>query len=196
MKRPYPSLIRVFAIGTLFAATGFSETRGSSRGLPLVGLCTGSAAVANIPSSYYAIELVPTKRVSGTGGSKGVGVVQFRPSPFGVSTNSQGNYLYDIALSVERIKPPKKGVYAAWVASSDLKSVRSLGALSEDFRASGSVEWNKFLVIVTLEPSEELLGERWRGPVVMRGMSRSGLMHTLAGHGPFENEPCNKYGYD
>jgi hypothetical protein len=29
----------------------------------------------------------------------------------------------------------------------------------------------------------------------MRGMSRSGRMHTLAGHGPFEAEPCAKYGF-
>jgi len=36
----------------------------------------------------------------------------------------------------------------------------------------------------------------WTGPVVMRGMSRSGLMHTMAGHGAFEQENCAAYGYD
>ena len=38
-------------------------------------------------------------------------------------------------------------------------------------------------------------GAMWTGPVVSRGMSRSGLMHTMAGHGPFETEPCAVYGY-
>jgi hypothetical protein len=50
-------------------------------------------------------------------------------------------------------------------------------------------------VIITLEPSADDLGERWQGPVVLRGMSRSGMMHTMAGHGPFETEPCAVYGF-
>ena len=55
--------------------------------------------------------------------------------------------------------------------------------------------WNKFLVFVTLEPAEATGEARWQGPVVMRGLSRSGLMHTMAGHGPYEQEPCAVYGY-
>ena len=66
--------------------------------------------------------------------------------------------------------------------------------LDADTTTSGRVDWNKFLVLVTLEPSTEVTN-RWLGPVVMRGMSRSGMMHTLAGHGPYENEPCLKYGF-
>jgi hypothetical protein len=30
----------------------------------------------------------------------------------------------------------------------------------------------------------------------MRGMSRSGMMHTMAGHGPFQQENCARYGYN
>ena len=36
----------------------------------------------------------------------------------------------------------------------------------------------------------------WTGPIVIRGMSRSGMMHTMAGHGPFEEENCAAYGYE
>ncbi|MDE2875730.1 MAG: hypothetical protein OXU69_07275 [Gemmatimonadota bacterium] len=32
--------------------------------------------------------------------------------------------------------------------------------------------------------------------VVIRGMSRSGMTHTMAGHGPFEEENCAAYGYE
>jgi hypothetical protein len=60
---------------------------------------------------------------------------------------------------------------------------------------TGRVEWNKFLLIITAEAPGETPGDRWQGPVVMRGMSRSGMMHTMAGHGPFELESCLKYGY-
>ena len=58
-----------------------------------------------------------------------------------------------------------------------------------------SKPWNKYLVIITLEPTDDPQSPRWQGPVVLRGMSRSGLMHTMAGHGPFQQEPCATFGY-
>ena len=158
------------------------------------GTCS-AATYANIPSPYYGIQLVSTKRVPGTARSKGVGKVQYRPSPFGVSIDPKGNYTYEVSVSAENLKPPRKGAYVAWLTSSDLSEIHSLGVLT-DSPVSGAVSWNKFLVVVTLEPDPDAIGEVWTGPIVLRGMSRSGLMHTLAGHGPFESEPCSKYGYD
>ena len=37
--------------------------------------------------------------------------------------------------------------------------------------------------------------ERWSGPIVFRGMSRSGMMHTMVGHGALQKENCAAYGY-
>ena len=62
------------------------------------------------------------------------------------------------------------------------------------FNVTGQVAWNKFLGVITREPADAT-PETWQGPIIMRGMSRSGRMHTMAGHGPFEAEPCAKYGY-
>jgi len=83
----------------------------------------------------------------------------------------------------------------AWVTTPQLDQIKPLGRFSEELRVDGQTDWNKFLLVVTLEPASGDLGDIWSGPIVARGMSRSGLMHTMAGHGPFETEPCAVYGY-
>ena len=160
------------------------------------GSCSAASSVAipDLPSNYYGIDMVPTKRVPGTGAGVGIGVVTFSKSPYGVSVTPAGTYVVDVQLVLDRIKQPKRGVLIAWATKDDLTEVKRLGTLDASLRASGQVSWNKFLLVVTLEPSAEPT-DIWSGPVVMRGMSRSGLMHTLAGHGPFEKEPCAKYGF-
>ena len=67
---------------------------------------------------------------------------------------------------------------------------------TDERETTARVDWNQFLVVVSLEPSADQIGARWSGPIVMRGLSRSGFMHTMAGHGPFEEENCAAYGYD
>ncbi len=161
-------------------------------------MCSGSgasgSALPDLPSNYYGIELVSTKRVPGTGAGIGRAVVTFSSSPFGVAVSPAGIYRLDVAVRLDRIKKPKMGVLTAWATRDDLSETVRLGALDDGLRASGAVGWNKFLLVVSLEPNGEP-SDSWSGPVVMRGMSRSGMMHTLAGHGPFEQEPCAKYGF-
>ncbi len=154
--------------------------------------------VPTAPGEYYWIDLVTTKRVPGTGQAVGTGSIAFARSPFGVAVSPAGHYVYDIGLSVDRLRPATEGVYTAWITTPALDEVNRLGVLEagdEIAKIAGRVDWNKFLVVVTLEPTADEAATMWEGPVVMRGMSRSGLMHTLAGHGPFEREPCQKYGY-
>jgi hypothetical protein len=227
--------MRALAIFLLLAAPASAgEERRSPWSVPFgfSGSCSAASTVAlpDLPSAYYGIDLVPTKRVPGTGAGVGIGVVTFARSPYGVSVTPDGTYVVDVDIALDRIKKPKRGVLTAWATKDDLTEVKRLGALDDAFRASGRVGWNKFLLVVTLEPPEpsaRAQGERsesrsekprdarfrpseetgtgsgtdksatdiWKGPVVMRGMSRSGLMHTLAGHGPYEKEPCAKYGF-
>ena len=175
-----------------------AEERSSPWNLPFgfSGSCgaASTAAIPDLPSNYYGIDMVPTKRVPGTGAGVGIGVVTFSKSPYGVSVTPDGTYVVDVQVTLDRIKQPKRGVLTAWATKDDLSEVKRLGTMDASFRASGQVGWNKFLLVVTLEPSAKPT-DIWSGPVVMRGMSRSGLMHTLAGHGPYEQEPCAKYGF-
>lgn len=119
----------------------------------------------------------------------------FARSPFGVAVAPGGSYRHDLDIRVTGLRPRRDGVYVAWTASSDLQEVERLGVLDESGRLKATVAWNKFLVIVSFERSADALPDRWQGPIVMRGSSRSGLMHTMAGHGAYEGEPCVKYGY-
>lgn len=164
---------------------------------------------------YYAFPLVRTKRVPGTGAVTGEAQVHFGTSPFGVKLAEDGSYLYHLELDVRNLPDPGNGEFVAWVTTPNLDRIEGVGTLT-DGKAEGMVRWNKFLVVVTLEPERALAqaaatddngggdgagasarapGDRWTGPIVLRGMSRSGMMHTMAGHGPYQQENCAAYGY-
>ena len=158
-------------------------------------LLASTKLLATEPSDYYAIELVPTGRVPGTRLSTGFAYSTAALSPFfGVALAPTGEYLHNLEIQIEGLKVPRAGAYVAWITDTEISQIVRLGQLDENFRASGQTGWNKFLVVITREPSMEPK-PTWEGPIIMRGMSRSGRMHTLAGHGPFQAEPCAKYGF-
>ena len=145
---------------------------------------------------YYAIDLVPTRNVPGTGLARGTAEVSVPTgSPFAIGVSGDGSYVYDVRVSLERVSAPRAGRLVAWVADPDLREVEMLGALDTGLRVQGRVSWNQFIVVVTLEPTDDPLAARWSGPVALRGMSRSGRMHTMVGHGAFQQENCAAWGY-
>lgn len=154
-----------------------------------------TCAVGDDPPTYYAIDLVTTKRIPGARMASGKADVVFAQSPYGLALSADGSYVYELRISIDKLAPARNGAYVAWVTTPELDQRVRLGALDADHKVTGSVGWNKFLVVVTLEEDEAEGAASWSGPVVVRGMSRSGLMHTQAGHGPFEVEPCAVYGY-
>jgi len=144
---------------------------------------------------YYSIDLVTTKNIPGTGQAHGKAVMKFDASPFGLSIAKDGSYRHRLDIRLENVKNFGSGAFVAWVTTPSLDKVQRLGVLKDDYTVSGTVNWNKYLVVITLEKAEPENGQSWQGPIAFRGISRSGLMHTMAGHGPFEQEPCAKYGY-
>ncbi len=173
---------------------GRNEVR---RGLPPASAAPLPASAAPVEApAYYAFPVVSTRRLPGTGLAVGLGEVTFADSPFGVTLAGDGSYLLDVWLSVERLMAPREGVYVGWLTTPDLDRVERIGALADGGPLRGRARWNKFLLVVTLEPGDDPEAQMWTGPVVMRGMSRSGQMHTMAGHGAFEQENCAAYGYD
>ena len=189
------------------APTRNAADGGRVAGLPsevagAVGGCAGAVfdAAGPLPRAqgpeYYRFPMVSTKRVPGTGNATGVGEVAFARSPFGVALAEDGSYDYDFTVRFERLRPPRDGTYVVWATTPELDQVVLAGELTDPVSFSGKVAWNKFLVVVTLEPVFDPDATMWTGPIVIRGMSRSGMMHTMAGHGPFEEENCAAYGYE
>ncbi len=179
----------------LAAAAPDSENAGRVAGSPGCGPGPGAAARATGPD-YYHFPMVSTRRVPGTGNATGFGEIVFTQSPFGISLTEDGSYLYDFTLRFERLKPARAGTYVVWTTTPELDRVVLAGELADPAAFSGKVAWNKFLVVVTLESAFDPDATTWTGPIVTRGMSRSGMMHTMAGHGPFETENCAAYGYE
>lgn len=166
----------------------------SAPGLEVSGDHANACVVASLPGpEYYRIDLVPTRRLVGSASVNGYGDVYFASSPFGVALTSTGHYAYDLKVEVSGLRERSGKEYVLWVTSPSLDEIHRIGPLV-DGRLSTRVEMNKYLVVLTLEDAG-VTSNKWQGPVVMRGMSRSGLMHTMAGHGPFESEPCAQYGY-
>lgn len=176
-------------------ATGprFTPATGTT-GLEALGGSTFCRADVD-PPTYYAITLVTTKNIPGTGYTTGTGDVTFATSPFGVSLAADGSYRYDVRMSFQRLPEPRRGVYVGWATTTEVDQVVRLGTPAPDGTIRGQVSWNKFLLVVTLETGDDPDAPTWSGPIVLRGMSRSGKMHTMAGHGPFQVEKCAAYGY-
>lgn len=155
-----------------------------------------------VPPAYYVVSLVRTPHHSGMGSARGVGELLFAPSPFGISLTADGSYLYRLRLTLEGLPVRRNHEYQVWITTPEVDRVESLGSLSGDGTLLGEVSWNKFVIVVTLEPTtadgaERGAKEMWTGPIVMRGMSRSGKMHSMAGHDPFQDqESCAAYGYE
>lgn len=164
-------------------------------GLLLPGADPGTPLCAPAPD-YYAFELVTTRNLPGSGYATGTVEVTFAPSPFTLALTPDGSYAYDLTVRLEGMKPPRSGVLVAWVATRELDRVERLGVVGEDWTVRGTVDWNKFIVAVSHEAGDDPEQPRWSGPIALRGMSRSGMMHTMAGHGAFQQENCAAYGYD
>ncbi len=184
--RLHPATIGAVA-WTLFIGTA------SSAAAPGFGIA--SCTLPAPDPEYYRFPLVSTRRVPGTGSASGIGEVAFSQSPYGVSLGPDGSYRYDFTLRFDRLPPARHGVYAVWTTTPELDRIALAGTLGDTGTFSGRVAWNKFLVVVTLEDDLDPNATAWRGPIVIRGMSRSGMMHTMAGHGPFEEDNCAAYGY-
>ena len=143
----------------------------------------------------YDIRMAPTGRAPGA-----IGYVTktFAQSPFGIAVSVDGRYIYEVSLAVKGLRGPPNVEYTVWVAPPNLSPIVRLGVLDEQFELSGQVDFNKFIMFVTAEQpgswdpdnGGKKTGNAWAGPILMQGISRSGMMHSAAGHGPFEVENC------
>lgn len=184
----------MFVLLVMLAGFDFVSQPGAPRGEPDRTASASCVVVDDVRATdYYRMDLVPTRRVPGTSRAVGYADVTFDESPFSVSVSAAGYYVYDLQVVAEGLPRLPGKEYVLWITSPDLQQIDRVGPLV-DGRAATTVVMNKYLVVLTLEPADHG-ASTWSGPVVMRGMSRSGLMHTMAGHGPFEGEPCAVFGF-
>jgi len=161
---------------------------------PASGVATAAFAAVE-EDGYYAFQLVPTDQMRALRLRGGTASVSFQESPFGIAVAEDGAYALDVTLQFPTIRIPSEGFLTVWLTTPSLDQVERVGTVLSSEPFSAPVVWNKFLVVITLESTDDPDATSWTGPLVSRGMSRSGLMHTMAGHGPFEVENCAAFGY-
>jgi hypothetical protein len=135
-------------------------------------------------------EIVPMRPTQNAPGGRAEMMLSQPPAPFGISVDAEGRQLYRIDVRVSQLRRFDERHYIVWAATPELDQHVKLGPLDADGRVESSVFWNKFLVFVTEEADDAV--ERWEGPVLLRGISPSARMHTMAGHGPFEDVNCQQ----
>ena len=126
-------------------------------------------------------------------GAAGVGKLLPAHSPFGFALTAEGFPVYDLELDLRGLRPPlpPSSTYVAWLTTPELDRTEKLGPVqpsgSFTFRVS---TMNKFILMVTLEASADVV--KRRGPIVLRGISPSGLMQSFASHELFDNMPHDR----
>ena len=159
----------------------------------VLGPCVVTPLYATVAAEYYGIRMAPTGDAPGAVGQV---ATTFAQSPFGVAVSVDGHYLYDVRVTVTGLRDRPNVEYTVWVTPPDLVPIQRLGVLGESREVSAQVAFNKFIIFLTAErsgswdPQSAKDGSAWEGPILLQGISRSGLMHSSAGHGPFEREAC------
>jgi hypothetical protein len=138
-----------------------------------------------------APEVVPLQPTQSAPGSRGSMTLLMSRSPYGVTVDANGSFAYEVTVEALQLRRSPGFSYVVWAATPELDRVAKLGLLEESNRVTGRVSWNKFLVFVSRETSPD--AEAWAGPILLTGLSPSGRLHTMAGHGPFEDADCQYF---
>jgi hypothetical protein len=112
-------------------------------------------------------------------------------SPYGVSVDEEGRVQYDLTIEVVGLPAVEGEVYRVWLTTPTLDRIVGLGTIEPDGTLRGSTDWHQLMVVVSREPADWLpaKGERWSGPIVLRGFSAGARVTPMAQHSLFQQTP-------
>ncbi|MEP6494992.1 MAG: hypothetical protein ABJF01_20060 [bacterium] len=149
-------------------------------------LCA-TAAVAAVAGPFDIALLNTPKAPAAHGAARLV----FAQSPFGIAVTADGHASYDVQVDVSGLPEPSTlgayQAYVAWATTTDLTTWRRLGTVSNGKSTVGQIELNKFLFVITAEPSPTPTTHS--GPTVLHGTSPSGWLQTFLSHPLFRGIP-------
>ena len=139
------------------------------------------ALVALLSLGPYDIQLHNTLK---TPNARGTARLVFAESPFGVAVTADGHASYDVQLNLSGLPEPSAlgpyKAYVAWGVTTDLKQWRRLGPVGNGESTVGTVDFNKFLLVVAAEPDSA--ATKHAGAVALSGTSPSGWLQTFLSH--------------
>ena len=119
------------------------------------------------------VALYPTPDLAPAGGTA---FLRWDPSPFGVSVTRDGSQRYRLDLEIEGLPDPGSlgdfNTYVAWATTPVMDPVVRLGEVGNGtFAGLGPVAFDKFVILVSAEPSAQV--ETRTGRLALRGASPS-----------------------
>jgi len=137
--------------------------------------------IALLSLGPYDIQLRNTPK---TPNAHGTARLVFAESPFGVAVTADGHASYDVRLSLSGLPEPSAlgpyKAYVAWGVTTDLKQWRRLGPVGNGESTVGTVDFNKFLLVVAAESDSAATSHA--GAVALSGTSPSGWLQTFLSH--------------
>jgi hypothetical protein len=137
--------------------------------------------IALLSLGPYDIQLRNTPK---TPNARGTARLVFAESPFGVAVTADGHASYDVRLSLSGLPEPSTlgayKAYVAWGVTTDLKQWRRLGPVGNGESTVGTVDFNKFLLVVAAESDSAVT--KHAGAVALSGTSPSGWLQTFLSH--------------
>lgn len=178
--------------GSTRARRGGSALFSAGPSLLLWALLTGWPASAGpigpAPVFPDQFPLFPTQ---GHEGASGMAYLQQPWSPFGVSVDEEGRVQYDMRVEVAGLPEVEGEAYRVWITTPTLDPIELVGEAAGDGWVTGSTDFHQLMVVVSREPADRIVaeGERWSGPIVLRGFSAGARVTPMAQHSLFQQSP-------
>lgn len=153
--------------------------------LHLLAALVATSLVAAGAEGPYDIPLFATPRfAAATGHARLV----YAPSPFGIAVTADGRARFDVQVTAAGLPARDSSgaatAYVAWATSTDLATWKRLGVIRNGTTTVGTVDMNKFLLVITAE-SDSATAQQHVGPTVLHGTSPSGWLQTFLSHPMF-----------
>ncbi len=150
----------------------------------------GAGTLAALPSPAFPDEF-PLFPTMGNEGASGMAYLKQPWSPYGVSVDEDGQVQYDLTIEVAGLPEIEGESYQVWITTPDLDPIAHLGAIDAEGSATGATDWHQLMVVVSREAADRVVadGDRWNGPIVLRGFSAGARVTPMAQHSLFQQSP-------
>jgi len=144
-----------------------------------------------VPEAGVFPDEFPLFPTMGNEGASGLARLKQPWSPFGVSVDEEGDVQYDLLVRVDGLPEVEGESYRVWLTTPTLESVVPLGTVAPSGEIRGATDLEQLMVVVSREPDsrDEADGERWQGPIVLRGFSAGARVTPMAQHSLFQQTP-------
>ncbi len=168
--------------GSIFGRRGGFTLMGVGPSLLLWLVLAGSPV---FPDQF---PLFPTM---GNEGASGMVYLKQPWSPYGVSVDEFGRVQYDLKIEVQGLPVIKGETYIVWITTPTLDRIVDIGEIEPNGALTSTTDWHQLMVVVSREPADRVVaeGDRWSGPLVLRGFSAGARVTPLAQHSLFQQTP-------